>query len=144
MFTHRILSDSKSPQVCRTILIMQVDLNNAVVWIVCTRSVISKSSSSWTNTWSLCQQHQLLLVSPSLSYSTVFFNSLARSKYPSFFSLSFNFILYSVDTTKFYNLASCFFFCCWLSLGLVIWPRFGDTLISHLYFLKIFRRTCSW
>ena len=43
--------------------------------------------------WWLYQEHQLQLVSPSLSCSTVFFNSLASSRYLSFFLLTFNFSL---------------------------------------------------
>ena len=42
-----------------------------------------------------------------------FFNSLASSRYLSFFLHSFSFILF-------------FFCCCWLLLGRVFWPRFGD------------------
>ena len=45
MTSHWSLSDSKSPQVSRTLLSILVDLNNAEVWIVATRPVISKSSS---------------------------------------------------------------------------------------------------
>ena len=43
------LSDSKSPQVSRTLLSILADLNNAVVWTLSTRPVISKSSSPCTN-----------------------------------------------------------------------------------------------
>ena len=39
------LSDSKFPQVYRILLSIQADLNNAVVWIVSTCPLISKSSS---------------------------------------------------------------------------------------------------
>ena len=37
------LSDSKSPQFSKTLLSILADLNNAAVWTVSTRSVISKS-----------------------------------------------------------------------------------------------------
>ena len=40
------------------------------------------------------------MVSPSLSCSTVFFNSPARSMYLSFFSFSFSFTLWSAGTAK--------------------------------------------
>ena len=40
-------SDSKSPWISRTLCIL-TDLNNAVVWMVFTRPLISKSSSFWT------------------------------------------------------------------------------------------------
>ena len=48
-FFYRSLSDSKSPHVSRTFLGMLVDLNYAVVWMVSTRPVISKSSSPCIN-----------------------------------------------------------------------------------------------
>ena len=43
MVFHRSLSDHKSPQVSRTFHSILADLNNAVVWLVSTRPVISKS-----------------------------------------------------------------------------------------------------
>ena len=44
MVFHWSLSDSKSPQVSRTLLSILAVLNNAVVWMVSTRPLISKSS----------------------------------------------------------------------------------------------------
>ena len=49
MVFHCSLSDSKSPQVSRTLLSILADLNNAIVPTVSTRLVISKSSSPCTN-----------------------------------------------------------------------------------------------
>ena len=49
MVFHWSLSDSKSPQVSRTLLSILAVLNNAVVWIVSTRSPTSKSSSPFNN-----------------------------------------------------------------------------------------------
>ena len=43
------LSDSKSLKVSRTLLYTLADLNNAVVWVVSTRPVISKSSCPFIN-----------------------------------------------------------------------------------------------
>ena len=45
VFFYWSLSDSKSPQVSRNLLSILADLNNAVVWIVSTRPLISKSPS---------------------------------------------------------------------------------------------------
>ena len=53
------------------------------------------------------------------SCSTVFFNSLARSRYLSFFSHSFSFILWSAETAK--STIQQILFFCWLLFGLVIW-----------------------
>ncbi len=46
MVFHWSLSDSKSPQVSRTLLSILADLNNAVVWMVLIRPQISNSSST--------------------------------------------------------------------------------------------------
>ena len=51
MVFHWSLSDSKSPQVSRTLLSILADLNNAVVWMVSTRPSIFKSSNSYTKPW---------------------------------------------------------------------------------------------
>ena len=45
MVFHWSLNDSKSPQVYRTLLSIRTDLNNTVVWMVSTRSLISESFS---------------------------------------------------------------------------------------------------
>ena len=47
--SHTSLSDSKSPQISRTLLSILADLNNAVVWMVSTRPLISKFSSPCSN-----------------------------------------------------------------------------------------------
>ena len=49
MVSHRSLSDSKSPKVSRTLLNILDDLDKAVVWMVSTGPLISKSSSPCTN-----------------------------------------------------------------------------------------------
>ena len=49
MESHWSLSDSKSPQVSKTLLGILADLKNPVVWIVSTRPLISKYSSLFTN-----------------------------------------------------------------------------------------------
>ena len=67
-----------------------------------------------------------------------FFNSLARSWYLSFYP-SFRFLSIlrcsqqSPQFGKFYSFFIFYFlfFCCWLLLGLVVWPRLGDLFISQ-------------
>ena len=49
MVFHWNLSDSKSPQVSRTLLSSLASLSNAVVWMVSTHPFISKSSSPFIN-----------------------------------------------------------------------------------------------
>ena len=50
MVFHWSLSNGKSPRESRTLLSILADLQNAVVWMVSTRPLISKSSSLCTNT----------------------------------------------------------------------------------------------
>ena len=92
------LSDSKSPQVSRTLLSILADLNNAVVWIVSTRLVISKSSSLCTNPFVTVSRAPITVGIAVTFMFHSFFNSLARSRYLFLFSLSFNFTLYSAGT----------------------------------------------
>ena len=49
MVFHWNLSDSKSPEVSRTLLSILAVLNNVVVWMVSTRPPTSKSSSPFSN-----------------------------------------------------------------------------------------------
>ena len=79
------LSDGKSPQVSRTLLSILAVLNNAVVWMVSTCPLISKSSSPFNNTFSKAPIPIGIIVT-FMFHS--FFNSRARSRYLSFFSLS--------------------------------------------------------
>ena len=85
-----------------------LNLNNAVVWMVSTRPLISKFSSPFIN--------------PSLTIPiginvTFLFHSFFQ--FPSkvevfiFFLLSFNFTLWSARTAKF-TILQVLFFCCWL------------------------------
>ena len=100
MVFHWSLSDSNSPQVSRTLLSILTVLNKAVVWMVSTPPPTSNSSSPFNN----------LLVTVPLAPITIgiivifmfhnFFNSLARSRYLSFFSHSFSFILWSAGTVS--------------------------------------------
>ena len=72
-FFYRSLSDSKSPQVSRTLLSILTDLNTAVVWTVSIRPSIFNSPNPLTKSlWRLFQVHQLQSVSPSLSCSIAF------------------------------------------------------------------------
>ena len=94
------LSDSKSPQVSRTLLSILAVLNNVAVWMVFTRPPTSKSSSPFNNPLVTVSKSPIIIgvIVTCTFYS--FFNSLARSKYLSFFSHSFSFILWSAGTAK--------------------------------------------
>ena len=100
MVFHWSLSDSKSPQVFRTRLRILAVLSNAVVWIVSIRPPTSKSSGPFNNPLVIVPNAPITIgtIVTFMFYS--FFNSLARSRYLSFFSLSFRFILWSAGTAK--------------------------------------------
>ena len=129
MVFHWSLSDSKSPQVSRTLLSILAVLNNAVIWMVSTRPPISKSSSPFSNPLVTVPNAPITIGIIFTCMFHSFFSSLARSRYLSFFSLSFCFILWSTGTAKSTILHVLFFFCCWLLLSLVSWPGLGDPFV---------------
>ena len=62
----------------------------------------------------------------------IFFSSLAKFKYLLFFSLSFNFSLWSAETAKSPTRQFLFLFFFFLvSLGLVVWSTSGDPFVSR-------------
>ena len=89
MFFHWNLRDSKSPQVSRTLLSLLADLNNAVVWMVPSRPLISKSSSSLTNPLLIVPSAPITIGITVTIMLHSFFSSLARSRY---LSLYFTFL----------------------------------------------------
>ena len=92
--------------------------------------LVSKSSSPFTNSLLIILR---ILTGIRITVTFIFpglSRSLARSRYLSLFSLSFIFTLRFSGTAnpQFGDVLSFFF--CWLSLGLVIWQRLGDPLVS--------------
>ena len=100
MVFHWSLSDSKSPQVSRTLLSILAVFNSAVVWMVSTRPPTSKSSSLFNNPLVTVQKAPITIGIIVAFMFHSFFNSLARSMCLSFFSHSFRFILWSAGTSK--------------------------------------------
>ena len=131
------LSDSKSPQVSRTLLSILAVLNNEVVWMVSTRLPTSTSSSPFSNPLVIVPNAPITIGIIVTCMFLSFFNSLARSRYLSFFSHSFNFILWSAGAAKFKILQVIFF--CWLLLGLAFWPRLGDLSLRQSPMCVIFK-----
>ena len=129
MVFHWNLSDSKSPQVSRTLLSILAVLHNAVVWMVSTRPPTSKSTSSFSNPLVTVPNAPITVGIIVTSMFHSFFNSLARSRYLSFFSHSFSFILLSAGTAKSTILQVLFFFFWRLLLSLVFWPGLGDPFV---------------
>ena len=100
MVFHLSLSDSKYPQISRTLLGILAVLNNVVVWMVSTRPSTSKSSSSFSNLLVTVPNAPITIGIIVTCIFHSFFSSLARSRYLSFFSHSFSFILWSAGTVK--------------------------------------------
>ena len=87
MVFHWSMSDSKSPQVSRTFLSILADLNRAIVWMIYTCPLIYKSSSPYTNPLVTVSRAPITNgISVTFMFYS-FFNSLAKSRYLSFFSL---------------------------------------------------------
>ena len=127
MVSYWSFSDTKSPQVSRILLIILIDLNNTVVWMVSTCLLSSKSSSPLINTLGIFQVHQLQLVLPSPLFCTVFFSSLAKS----LFLLSFDSILWPTGTAKFGRFSS---------IIIIISSSSSNSNNS----LRIFRNSSNW
>ena len=119
MVFHWSLSDSKSPQVSRTLLSILAVLNNAVVWMVSTRPPTSKSSSPFSNPFVTVPNAPITIGIIVTCMFHSFFNSLARSRYLSFFSHSFSFILWSAGTAKSTILQVLFFLLIIIKSGLL-------------------------
>ena len=94
------LSDSKYPQVIRTLLSILTDLNNAVVWIFSFHPLISKSSSPCNNPLVTLPRAPITIGITVTFMFHRFSSSLARSKYLFLFLFSFNLTLWSAETAK--------------------------------------------
>ena len=100
MVCHWSLSDSKSPQVSRTLLSILADLNITVVKVVSPCFLISKSSHPFINPLGIVSSALYYWYHCHLHVPYFFFNSQARSRYLSLFSISFIFILLSARVAK--------------------------------------------
>ena len=145
MVFHWSLSDSKSPHVSRTLLSILAVLNNAVVWMVSTRPPTSKSSSPFSNPLVTAPNAPITsgIIVTCMFHS--FFNSLARSKYLSFLSHSFSFILWSAGIAKSTILQILFFLLLLLIIiksGLLAGIRWSVCMLkSHRSLCVAFSRT---
>ena len=107
----RSLNKRKSSPLSRTLLSILADINNALVWMVSTRPLISPFSSPCTN---------LLVTVPSVPitigitvtsmFHSFLFSSPKRFWYLSLFSLSFSFTLWLAGTAKSSIRQALFFF----------------------------------
>ena len=118
---HWSLSNSKSPQVSRTLLSILSSLDDVVAWMVSTRPLISKSSSSSTNPFVTVQRTPITIGITVILMFHSFFLSLARSRYLLLVTFLV-FTLWSARTAK-STIWQLLFFFGWISLSLVIWSR---------------------
>ena len=125
MVFHRSLRDSKSSYVYRTHLRILAVLGNAVIWIVSTRPPTSKSSRPFNNPLVIVPKAPITIGTIVTFMFQSLFNSLARSRYLSFFSLSFRFILWSAGTAKSTILQILFLFIYLFIFFLLIIIRYG-------------------
>ena len=93
-------SDSKSPQVSRTLLSILAVFNNIVVWMVSTRPFISNSSTLFINLLVTVPKAPIIIGINVTFMIHSFFSSLVCSIYLYFFSLSFSFTQWSAGTAK--------------------------------------------
>ena len=100
MVFHWSLCDSKSPQVSRTLLSILAVLDNVVVWMVSTRPPTSKFSSTLNNPLFTVPNAPITIDMIVTCMFHSFLNFIARSKYLSFFSHFFSFILWSAGRAK--------------------------------------------
>ena len=125
MVFHWGLSDSKSPQVSRTLPSILAVLNNAVVWMVSTHPPTSKSSSPFSKPLVTVPNAPITIGIFVTCMFHSFFHSLARSTYLSFFSHSFSFILWSAGTAKSTILKVLFFLLIIIRSGLLAEMRWS-------------------
>ena len=105
-----------------------VDLIYAIFCMVFICPLVSTSSSPLTNPLEIVPRAPIKIGFTVTFMSHSFFSSLARSKYWSHFSLSFNPTLWSAGTAK-STLQQLLSFVYWPSQGQVVWPRLGDLFV---------------
>ena len=107
MVFHKRVSVNNSHQVFRTFLSILVDLNIAVIWMVSIRPPTSKSFSPFSYPLLTVPKAPITIGTFVTCMLYIFFNSLARWSYFSFFSHSFSF---QFRDSKIDNFASSLFF----------------------------------
>ena len=127
MVFHRRLSDSKSPQVSRTLLSILATLIN-VVWMVSTRLLYLCPSVPVPILWWLYQAQQLQLVSLLLLCYVLFFQFSNKVLVPiSLFAFFQFYLVVSRDVKVHYSACPPPFFL--LLLGFFVWPRLSDAFV---------------
>ena len=122
MVFHLRLSDSKSPQVSRTLLSILTNLNNDFVWMVSILPQISNSSSFLSEPFGTIPSGPITIgITVTLMFHTSF-SSLARFKYLPIFFTFFHFHSVNQNSKILYTASSLLFFS---GFFLLINCRFG-------------------
>ena len=127
MVFHWRLSESKPPQVSRSLLSILAVFNSAVVWMISTRPPTSTSSKPYINPLATVPKAPITIGKIVTFMFHIFFNSLARSKYLALFSHSVNFILWSAGKAKSTNLQIFVVVVDYYK----VWLRLGDLLVCQ-------------
>ena len=144
MIFHWSLSDTKSSHVSRTCPRILAIRSNAVIWIVSTHPPTSKSSRPFNNPLAIVPKAPITIGTIITFMFHSFFNSLARSKYLSFFSHSFRFILWSAGTAKSTILHILFFLLIIVRSGLLARIKWSVCMLkSHRSLCESFSRTAA-
>ena len=142
MVFHWSLSDSKSPQVSRTLLSILAVLNNAVFWMVSTRLPTSKSSNHFSKPLVTVTNAPITIGKIVIFMFHSFFSSLTRSRYLPFFSHSFSFIMWLAGTAKSTIFQVLFFLLIIIRSGLLTEIRWSVCMSkSHRSLYVLFSRT---
>ena len=125
------LSDSKFPQVSRTLLSILAVLSNDVIWIISTCPPTFKSPRPFNNPLVIVLKEPITIGTIITFMFHTIFNSLARSRYLSFFFTFFQ--SYSVVSrdSKVDNLANSLFFFFFVVDFYQVWPRLGDRRVCQ-------------
>ena len=144
MVFHWSLSDSKSLQVSRTLLSILAVLKN-VVWMDSTRLPTIKSYSSLNNPVVTVPKAPITIGIIVTFMFHSFFNSLARSRYLFFFSISFSFILWSAGTAKYtiLQVLCCYHYYHYYLLIRVFASALADGLSLEFEWLQVSRTLLS-
>ena len=122
------LSDSKFPYISRILLGILADRNNEVVWMYSTGPHISKSSSPLNNHLVTLPRTPITIgINLNFMFHSLF-NSLERSMYLSFFTLSFSFSPWSTGRAKSTIFQVHFCYCWLLKVGHVGEIRWFDNM----------------
>ena len=108
-FSHWSLSDSISPQITRTVLSILADISNTVIWMISIRPLISKFFGPCTNPLVTVPRPPIIIGIIFTYMLHSYFSSLARFRYLTLFSFSFNFTQRSAGDSRVHNLTSSLF-----------------------------------